>query len=52
MGRDETFEDGRDAVSLYNEVYSSLSWTAQMIVEKMPLDEYLSRGLELMAVPS
>ncbi|GKV65906.1 MULTISPECIES: DUF3775 domain-containing protein [unclassified Sporosarcina] len=54
MGRDETLEDGGDAVSLYNEVYSSLSWTAQdveaeMIVEKMPLDEYLSRGLELMA---
>ncbi len=30
MGRDETLEDGGDAVSLYNEVYSSLSWMRKM----------------------
>ncbi|MBY0221623.1 DUF3775 domain-containing protein [Sporosarcina aquimarina] len=54
IGRDESLEKNTSAEILFNEVYTSLHWAtkkieAKQIVEKMPLDEYLSRGMELMA---
>lgn len=53
IGRDESLEENVDAESLYKDVYASLRWDtqeleAEEIVDKMPLDEYLRRGMELM----
>lgn len=54
IGRDESLVKNTYAERLFNEVYASLRWAtkdveAKKIVEKAPLDKYLSRGIELMA---
>lgn len=52
IGRDESFDEDISAEQLYDEKFDSLSWQSQkiesnMIIEKMPLADYLRRGIEL-----
>ncbi|TQR27190.1 DUF3775 domain-containing protein [Lysinibacillus sphaericus] len=52
IGRDESFDEDISAEQLYDEKFNSLSWQSQeiesnMIIEKMPLADYLRRGIEL-----
>lgn len=52
IGRDESFDEDITAERLFAEKQRELSWSTQkiessMIVEKMPLDDYLNKGIEL-----
>lgn len=52
IGRDESSNEDISAAQLYEEKFASLSWSSKeieinMILEKLPLDEYLSNGKEI-----
>ncbi|MEK4698518.1 hypothetical protein MKX47_02925 [Solibacillus sp. FSL R7-0668] len=55
IGRDESADEKISAAQLYNEKFATLSWSTKeieinMIIEKLPLDNYLKRGQETIGI--